>query len=276
MRLFVMLLLLLGAPVRAKEEVQAVEPDARGIIARAFEAAGGEDWARARSLWLSGRAVFYGEAAAPRVVADDYVMWREFEESRTNAHGEAGKVLIEAKTGGRTLFMVGSNGEVSYNDKGIIPKAEADRFWANNFGFGVIRSALGPGFVLTRLPDDNVDGHPTFTVRVTDPAGTATLFGIDKASHVIRMVGFATPTGWHVRHYDDFVQAPGWTQARKVTLYYNGVIANQVFWTDWKVNPVLRPGLFDPPSLPAPPLPSSSLGPGQSRTGTSPPSPPRP
>lgn len=260
MRFVLLLLLLLAAPVHAGE------PDARAIIARAYEAAGGDSWARARTLWLKGRAVFYGDSESPRSVADDYVMWREFEESRSNAHGEAGKVLIHARRDGSTLFLVGSNGELSFNEKGIIPKAEADRFWANNFGFGVIRSALGPGFTLTRLPDDSVDGHASYMVRVTDPAGTTTLFGIDKASHVIRMVGFATPSGWHVRHYDDFVQAPGWTQARSVTLYYNGVVVNRVFWTDWKVNLPLAAGLFDPPA----PLPASSAAPAPLQTGTSP------
>jgi len=223
-------------------------PDARTIIAQAYEAAGGEAWARAKTLTLKGRAVFYGpDAAAPRAIADDYTMAREFEDVRTNAHGEAGKVLIHGKSNGKTLFLVGSNGAQSFNEKGIIPKADAEKFWANNFGFGVIRSALGPGFTLTRLPDDNVGGHPSYTVRVTDPAGTTTLFGIDQTSHFIRMVGFSTPSGWHARNYDDFVAQPGWTQARTVTLYYNGVIANQVFWTEWAVNPPLAASLFDPP-----------------------------
>ncbi|WP_416907456.1 MAG: hypothetical protein ACMVO5_10470 [Polymorphobacter sp.] len=228
--------------------VQAAELDGRAIIARAFEAAGGEDWARARTLSLLGRAVFFGAGPAPRIVADDYRMWREFEASRSSAHGEAGKVRIESRSNGRLMFLVGSNGEVSFNEKGVIPKAEADAFWANNFGFGVIRSALGPGFKLERMPDDNVDGHPTYTVKVTDPAGTTTLFGIDKASHFIRLAGFATPSGWHVRTYDDFVAQPGWTQARKVTLYYNGVIANQVFWDKWAINDPMAAALFQPPS----------------------------
>jgi hypothetical protein len=153
---------------------------------------------------------------------------------------------------GKPLFLVGSDGSTSFNEKGVIPKAEADAFWASNFGFGVIRSALGPGFKLDRLPDDSVDGHPAYMVRVTDPAGTATLFGIDKTSAAIRLAGFATPRGWHVRIYDDFVRLrdPDWLQARKVTLYYNGVKANEVFWTGYKVNAPIDAALFNPPSLP--------------------------
>ena len=236
--LFLLMPLLLGAA--------PAEPDGRAIIARAFAAAGGDGWARARTLILSGRAVFYGDGAAPRRVADDYRMWRVFEDARLAAHGEAGQVRIEARHQGKPLFLVGSDGTTSFNEKGIIPKAEADAFWASNFGFGVIRSALGPGFKLDRLPDDSVDGHPAWMVRVTDPAGTATLFGIDKASAAIRLAGFATPRGWHVRIYDDFVRLknPNWLQARKVTLYYNGVKANEVFWTGYTINAPIAPDLF--------------------------------
>jgi hypothetical protein len=240
-------LMLLAAP----GIVQAAEMDGRAIIAKAFEAAGGDDWAKARTLALSGRAVFFGGGAVPRAVAEDYRMLRAFESARTAAHGEAGKVRIEARNGDRLMFLVGSDGTTSFNDKGVIPKAEADAFWANNFGFGVIRSALGPGFALERMPDDNVDGHPTYAVKVTDPAGTTTLFGIDKTSHFIRLAGFSTPSGWHVRTYDDFVVQPGWTQARKVTLYYNGVIANQVFWRDWTINAPMAERLFQPVLGPA-------------------------
>lgn len=225
----------------------AEEPDARAILTRAYEAAGGDRWANATSLELRGRLVLYGaEGAAPRVVADDYRMWRIFEADRANAHGEAGLVRIDARTKGKLLFQAASDGETSWNQKGVIPKADADRLWAENFGFGVIRHALKDGFTLTRLPDDSIDGHPVYSVRVTDPAGTSTLFGIDQAKGLIRMAGFATPRGWHTRLYDDFAVAPGWTQAKKVTLYYNGVKQNEVYWDQWQVNPPLDRALFAP------------------------------
>lgn len=240
------------------------EPDARTIISHAFTAAGGDGWANAKTLHLGGRAVFYGAGATPRSTSDDYRMWRQFEDVRTSAHGEAGKVRIEARNQGKPMFIVGSDGATSFNEKGVIPKAEADAFWASNFGFGVIRSALGPGFKLDRLPDDSVDGHPAWMVRVTDPAGTATLFGIDKQSAAIRLAGFATPKGWHVRIYDDFIRLknPEWLQARKVTLYYNGVKANEVFWQDVKVNAPVDPALFTPPA-PSHALPAAVLAPSQ-------------
>ena len=225
----------------------APEPDARAIIAKAYGAAGGDSWANARSLELTGRAIFYApDAAAPKSVADDYRMWRIFEADRSSAHGEAGLVRIDARSGGKLLFQAASDGTTTWTQAGPLSKAQADAFWASNFGFGVIRHALKPGFVLTRLPDDSVDGRGVWTVRVVDPSGTATLFGIDRGSGVIRMVGFATPKGWHVRHYDDFSRRFGWTQARHVTLYYNGVKQNEVFWTGWRIDPPLDRAIFDP------------------------------
>jgi hypothetical protein len=112
-------------------------------------------------------------------------------------------------------------------------------------------------------------------VRVTDPEGTATLFGIDKQSSAIRLAGFATPKGWHVRIYDDFVRLknPDWLQAKKVTLYYNGVKANEVFWDDFQVNAALDPALFTP-SVPSRAAPATAPAPSQRQM--SPPSPPRP
>lgn len=62
-------------------------------------------------------------------------------------------------------------------------------------------------------------------------------------------MSFVTPRGFHERHYDDFVRLPsGWVQAREVTLFYNGVKANTVFWQEVKVGEPIDPGLFAPPS----------------------------
>ena len=64
------------------------------------------------------------------------------------------------------------------------------------------------------------------------------------------MVGFVTPKGWHYRIYGDFIwlKTPGWLLARHVTLYDNGLKANEVFWTETKVNVKVDPALFRPPT----------------------------
>lgn len=218
------------------------------ILQRAIEAAGGDAWLNPRTLTMAGRAVFYGAGATPRV-ADDYRMWRVFDPDRTVSHGADGKVLIRAKSSGRTLFETGYDGAVTWTERGITPKKEADEYWASAFGFGIIRQAFRPGFKLERVPDDQHGGHPIYKLRLTDPRGGLTLFGIDRQSYAIRTMEFATPKGWHLRTYDDFIELknPRWMQARTVTLYYNGVMQNRVLWSDVAVNAVLDDAMFVTP-----------------------------
>ena len=222
------------------------------ILALAREAAGGDGWAHASSLELSGTAIFYGNAGSiPRSRSDNYRMWRVFDRNRKSAHGPDGKVRIIAKSGSKVLFEVGFDGKITWTDKGIVPKAEADKYWSNSFGFGIVRQAGKPGFVATRLPDDNVDGHSVYMVELTDSEGGKTLFGVDQQTHAIRKVGFRTPRGWHERTYDDFVELknPRWLQAQHVTLYYDGRKSNEVFWHEIKVNKPIGESVFRVPAF---------------------------
>lgn len=224
-------------------------PDAAAILAHATEAAGGEAWSDARTLTLTGSAIFYGASGATPVTrVDDYRMWRVFDRDRTAAHGAEGKVRIVARSGEKLVFTVGYDGAATWNERGVIPAAEADAFWASNFGFGIIRRARDPGFRAERVADDNVMGHPVYMVRLTDPQGGVTLFGIDRSSHAIRYMGFATPRGWHERLYDDFIRSdsPRWLQARHVTLRYNGVKANEVRWNSFAVDAPIPDAVFMP------------------------------
>jgi len=236
-------LLLAASPIRAD--------DARAIISKAAEVAGGEVWLSPATLRLEGHAEFYSPDQ-PGVVrrADSYVMWRVLDPNRTAAHGPEGKVRITAKSGSKLLFEVGYDGETTWNDKGVVPKAEADAYWAANFGFGIIRMALKQGFKLERAPDRTVDGHALDMVRIVDPTGQPTLFGIDRTSRYIRYMGFATPRGWHERVYDDFVffRNPRWLQARSVTLFYNGVRQNTVYWDKAVVGQPIDPTIFTMPA----------------------------
>ncbi len=242
---------LVSAGTSAANPVALETLDGRTILARATEATGGEDWASARTLVLRGRAVLWGNASpVPSSVPDSYVMYREFDPNRQAAHGAEGNLRIIVSDKGKHLWTVGFDGEHSWNDRGVIPKAEADKLWANNFGFGIIRHALKPGFRSERLPDGNVDGSSVFMVRLTDPAGTESLFGIDQKDFAIRMVGFLTPRGWHVRTYSDFFRPksmPRWLQAGKVTLYYNSVKQNEIYWTEAEVNVPIDPKVFAVP-----------------------------
>jgi hypothetical protein len=239
--------LFFALPVLAQDD-----PDGRTILARATEAHGGDRWTQVRTLILTGSAVFWGKGgAAPTSAPDSYIMHRAFDPDRQAAHGAEGKLRIEVRDKGKPVFTVGFDGETTWNDKGIIPKPEADAYWASNFGFGIIRHALKPGFTATRLADGNVDGHAVYIVRLIDPAGSESLFGIDQRDYAVRMVGFATPRGWHVRSYSDFFRpagAPWWLQAGRVTLTYNGVKQNEIYWRGVQIDQPIDEALFARPA----------------------------
>lgn len=239
-------LLTLASPVQSDDPV-----DPRAVLERAIAVAGGDTWLNPRTLVLEGTAEFYApDKPEPVSRADDYRMWRAMDPDRAKAHGADGKVRIAARDGARTIFEVGYDGATTWNDKGVVPRLEADAYWAANLGFGIIRQALKDGFKLENAPRRSVDGRTLDMIRVLDPAGQATLFGIDRESRFIRYMGFSTPRGWHERTYDDFVMLdnPRWLQAREVTLFYNGVRANTVRWKVAKVNEPLSDGVFAVPT----------------------------
>lgn len=235
---------MLGPPVAAKEESTPREVVERGIAAH-----GGEVWLEPGTLQLSGTATFYdAKTGAVRSTADDYRMWREMDADRTSAHGASGKVRIIAKAGERLVFEVGYDGETTWTERGVMPKAQADVYWATNFGFGVVRQSLKEGFSLTFAPPRSVRGRDTRIVRITDPNGADTLFGFDNESGFITYLAFDTPRGFHERLYNDFVRLEnGWVQARSVTLLYGGVMNNTVFWSETKVGEAVEPWVFTPP-----------------------------
>lgn len=222
----------------------------RQVIERAIEAHGGEIWLEPGTLQLTGTATFYdGKTGAVRSKSDDYRMWREMDAERTSAHGASGKVRIIAKTGERVIFEVGYDGETTWTQIGIMPKPQADAYWATNFGFGVVREALKDGFTLSFAPPRDIRGRATHLVRITDPQGQGTLFGFDNESGFITYLAFDTPRGFHERLYADFVKLEnGWVQARNVTLLYDGVMNNTVFWRETKVGEAIDPSVFTPPA----------------------------
>ena len=218
----------------------------RDILRAAIAAAGGEYWLNPQTLYLKGYGLFWTKGDNLPKVVDDYRMWRVYDQSRQSAHEASGMVRIDAKVDGKVWFQQAYDGETSYSHKGIVPPEKASKEWASAFGFGIIRNALDPGFVVKRLPDDTVDGRATYTVSVADPKGEMTIFGIDQQNFHILMVGFNTPKGWHQRIYSEFyTQAqPLWVQPGRVRLYYNGIKSNEIHWTEFAVNKEYPRGLF--------------------------------
>lgn len=214
------------------------------IMQRAHEAAGGETWRRPISLAMDGYAVFYRNGNS--VKHERHRMWRVYDAAKADAHKVDGKVRIRSEKEGQAVIDLSFDGRTTYTSEGAQPQSESDKRWSSNFGFGVIRHALDEGYRLERLPDDLIDNKPVFMLRVIDATGGQTQFGIAQSDYKILKVGFVTPRGWHERIYSNFYSNAGenWVQPGRVRLYYNGVKANEVIWTSYKINEPLADCLF--------------------------------
>lgn len=227
---------------RAADEITAKE-----IVAKAHAAAGGEAWLRATTNTMSGVATLHrGGLHASKVVADRYVMNRVYPKDLQDAHQGSGKFRLEAHRGDRLLFLSAFDGQTSYDQNGPIPRERARTDEANAYGFGAIRFALEPGFTLDRLADDDVEGHLAYFVRVGDPSGSNTVFGIDQKDFSIRSVGWNSPRGWHHRIYSDFyrLEGSGFQQPGRVRLYYSGVKEVDILWKKAAIGEPLPDDVF--------------------------------
>lgn len=225
----------------------APERSADDIMRAAHMAAGGESWVRPNTLSMDGYAVFYRDGQATR--HQRHTMYRVYDAAKADAHRADGKVRITSVRDGVPIIDVAYDGLNTSTAQGPQPKSEADARWASNFGFGVIRHALDEGHLLSRLPDDLIDGKAAYWVRVTDPAGGTTQFAIAHNDHAILSVAFDTERGWHQRIYSDFYSNMGisWVQPRRVRLFYDGVKANEVIWTRHMIDAELPDCLFTLP-----------------------------
>jgi hypothetical protein len=222
----------------------APELSARTIVERATAAAGGETWRRPKTLKLTGYAVFYRDGKP--TVHERYEFNRVFPEFKPDAHRADGKVRIRSTSGAKPGINLAFDGARSYTAAGLQPPSEADKQWAENFGFGVIRFALDDGYKLERLADDLVDGAAAFVIVVIDPAGGKTQFAIRQKDFAVVRVGFRTDRGWHERIYSDFWTKPGvsWVQPGRIRLFYDGVKQNELIWRDFELNAPMSDDLF--------------------------------
>ena len=153
---------------------------------------------------------------------------------------------IDSLRAGRAVFQIAFDGRTTYDANGPVADAPDSDRWRSNFGFGVIRHALDEGYRVERLADDLVDGRPAHTVRVLAPQGRSTLFAIATDDFAILKVGFDTPRGWHERIYSNFFskEGVGWVQPGRVRLFYDGVKANEIIWTDFALNEPIAEEVF--------------------------------
>jgi hypothetical protein len=221
---------------------------ALAIVKKAVAAAGGDAWARPQTLRLRGHATFYalGEQAN-EIHVPNYQMWRVFPTENKAAHQANGRVRFDAFIGEKRFFQIAFDGQKTFAE--FSPEAEREREaakWENSFGFGILRFARDPGFVLTPLADDQIEGHLCYFVRVVDPNRNVTDFGIDQKDFAIRSVSFKTPRGFHQRIYSDFKwhQKPRFRQPTRVRLYYDGVKWTDITWQEFAVNQPISETVF--------------------------------
>lgn len=236
----VLLLLLLPSSSSSDELLSAEE-----IVVRAHQAAGGEEWLRPETLYLSGTVTFF-EGRSPNHM-ERYEMWRVYAKQKSSAHEASGKVRIRALQQGVVQLDIAFDGTTTYVDGLPTDDKSSGERWASNFGFGAIRHVFDPRYSLARLADDQVDGAASFNILVTDPQGGETLFGIAQKDYSILKVGFRTPRGWHERIYSHFFIQPGgkWKQPGRIRLYYDGIKQNEVQWTRFIVNQPIDSSVFD-------------------------------
>jgi len=242
-----------GAPMLAvvllvAGPVHAGELTARQIVERVHAAAGGKAWLEAGTNVMRGEATLCRDGDPARCVhADRYEMYRVYPtELKAGAHAGSGKFRLDAYAGDRLIFQVAFDGERSYDQNGPVPPERASNDEASAFGFSAIRFALQPGFEVERLTDDQVEGRPCHFVRVTDPTGTRTVFGIDQSSYAVRSAGWQTPKGFHLRLYSDFYTAGDgrFVQPGRVRHYYDGVKSVDIRWTSAEIGQPIADAMF--------------------------------
>ncbi len=232
------------AATAAGQDLTALE-----IAKKTIVSSGGETWRSPKSLELSGTATLYWGDKAHKM--STYKMWRVFPQANDNARNANGKVRFDAFEGDKLFFKISFDGANTSQFLSEEAKTHEELLrWGNNFGFSIFRYVENDGFNIVRLPDDKVDGHPCYLIKITDPKKSETLFGIDKKSFHIRYAAFKTPIGFHQRIYDDFKwnKNPRFLQPRSLRIFNDGVKIADVFWSEFKVNQPIADDVFTPRS----------------------------
>ena len=226
-------------------QISAQELTPLEIAKKTIAASGGETWRSPKTLQLSGTATLFWSGKAYRMTT--YKMWRVFPAVNDDARNANGKVRFDALENDRIFFRISFDGLNTSQILSDEAKAQEDLLrWGNNFGFSIFRFVENDGFSLEKLPDDKVDGHPCYFIKIIDLKKSETIFGIDKKSFFIRYAAFKTPIGFHQRIYDQFKwhKNPRFIQPQSLRVFTEGVKIADVFWSDFKVNEPIADEIF--------------------------------
>lgn len=221
------------------------------ILARAAVAAGGESWRSVDSLYLDGKIQYFSRfTPLPRSTAR-YQVWREFDRNTEINHPNQGRARVR----------VSSPSEVLRDVRFLGPQADGDEqeqsadgsAWENAFAIELIRVAgENETYQLFRLPDANVHGHTTYTIRVVAPTGQETIASIDKQSLMIRAIRTLDGKAWRERIYDDFraIGGSSYMQPHSISVYVNGALAASVKLDRALINDLIDPSVFEDETSP--------------------------
>ncbi len=212
------------------------------ILHQVIESSGGEVWHSPKTLMLKGEAFFtpYGLTDPAHFLhLDTYQLYRVFPESNDSARTANGKIRFDAQYGHNNFFSLRFDGKNTNMNLSDVAKPYAKHFeWSNNFGFSIIRHALGSDFKIIRLNDDDIDGHLCFMIQVTDPKEGHTFYGIDQNTFNIRYLHFGTAVGFHHRIYSDFTKVANqdFVQPQRLRIYFDGLRWMDIRWKSFEVN----------------------------------------
>lgn len=222
---------------------------ALSLVRQTIAAHGGEAFHRPRSIQLKGRAIYHPMDRSPDVVIDQLTITRVVPQASTSARQPGGKLRAEAWVNGKVFFRQGYDGTRFWSD--ISPQAQPVAEYLQldrHFGFGIIRFAETPGFVVEQHPDGAIDGRPAFHISITDLEKRRTDFWIDKETRLIHKVAFDTPSGHHERIYWPYDLSEQVREARHVKLLFKGHKLFDVMWESVRYNQDFPEEFFAPPA----------------------------
>jgi hypothetical protein len=225
----------------------------KSILKKTTAASGGNTWQQPQTLQLSGVATWtpFGKTDSTSIYLDTYKMYRVFPAENNAARVANGKVRFDAKYGDSIYIQLIFDSKMTKNYLSEKAKPFQKYFsWSNNFGFSIIRFAERDSFKVDRLTNDEVEGHPCYTVQITDPKKFITTFSIDQKTFFIRGVSFITDIGYHNRIYSDFEKmklgsGKFFVQPKRLRLYFDGIKWMDIHWRNNKVNKAIQEEVFN-------------------------------